>query len=580
MSTTDEKRKIKIPNLFRAIFMVYSWSPLEAIIKDVTYILITVIEMTSIGVGGRFIDETARILMNWDRFDLFTFFQTKSFKLLVTLTALQIALILVNNVKSYVIEVIYNKFHRIINYKIVDKISEENLQELEQNDFQELVVFVRNYSINNIIWAYENFSDTIQQSIRLVSSFALIYQNVGFYGIFLLVFAAPEVISNYTGLKNIAKYQNKTIRRKKFIDYINSLLIDINNFPELKVASLFDYFKDLVNSKSDKQDKGFFKKQAQRFKGKTLFSIVDQILFRGYAVFIIAVSVIKRLTIGQFKALYDYSTSCFDSAYNVMREIFMLKKNSIYIEKYFELMKYEGFGDLSSGTVILSGKTPRIEFDSLDFKYPVEQVKALENVSFSIEPGEKVAFFGGDGSGKTTLQKVLCGLYEITAGDYYIDNYSIRELARGELKKKFSLLEDDFVRYNFSIKKNIIVGKMRIHKERYEKVKKLTGVDKFMKKQGLDDDQILGKFFSGGREISPGYWQKLAIARTLYNDKQIYVLDEPFTYLDSKTAKVLLKRIIDFLGDDKTMIVISRHEDNIRMYDKIFYLKDGKVSKR
>ncbi|MBD3329866.1 hypothetical protein GF357_05225, partial [Candidatus Dojkabacteria bacterium] len=151
--TEDRVGKIKLPKLFKAIFMVYSWSPIEAAIKDVTFILITVIEMASIGIGGRFIDETVKILTNWNQFDLQSFFQTESFRLLLLLTGLQVALIIVNNIKSYVIEVVYNKFYRVIQYKITDKVSDVNLQEVEQNDFQQLVAFVQNYSVDNIIWA-------------------------------------------------------------------------------------------------------------------------------------------------------------------------------------------------------------------------------------------------------------------------------------------------------------------------------------------------------------------------------------------------------------------------------------------
>lgn len=98
-----------------------------------------------------------------------------------------------------------------------------------------------------------------------------------------------------------------------------------------------------------------------------------------------------------------------------------------------------------------------------------------------------------------------------------------------------------------------------------------------MKKESINEDQRLGKAFDKGVELSPGYWQRIAIARCLYHNRQIFILDEPFLYIDQEARRKLLKQIMSFVGRDRTLICISQDKDNTDLFDKVFALKKGKV---
>jgi ABC-type multidrug transport system fused ATPase/permease subunit len=152
-----------------------------------------------------------------------------------------------------------------------------------------------------------------------------------------------------------------------------------------------------------------------------------------------------------------------------------------------------------------------------------------------------VAFVGNSGSGKTSLVKILCGLFAITAGDYVVGGYSVRELARGELKNRVSVLFQDFVRYNFTLKRNIVLSRERkkVNQTLYEKAKKISEVDVFLEKENMSEEQVLGKFL-GTRELSPGHWQRLAIARMIYRNRDIMIMDEPFTFIDGPSRHLFL----------------------------------------
>jgi ABC-type bacteriocin/lantibiotic exporter with double-glycine peptidase domain len=171
-------------------------------------------------------------------------------------------------------------------------------------------------------------------------------------------------------------------------------------------------------------------------------------------------------------------------------------------------------------------------------------------------------------------------LYKIAAGDYVIGGYSIRELDRGQLKKKISAVFQDYVNYNFSVKRNITLAgeKDRVDEKLYKKVLKISGVGKFLKEEKISDKQILGKYFAGGREVSPGHWQRLAIARMLYRNRSVFIMDEAFLYIDGASRKQLMRDIIDFLGPERTLIYITQDRNNIKKFGRTFTLANGQIS--
>ena len=166
------------------------------------------------------------------------------------------------------------------------------------------------------------------------------------------------------------------------------------------------------------------------------------------------VAITRDYTIGTFKYLFDYIDKLYSSSWNVIWNSLMIKTNTLYIKDYFDFFEYQGFGDITSGNETLDPlAVPKIEFVNVDFRYPSSTSTALKNISFTIEPGEKIAIIGHDNSGKSTIAKLLCGLYMVGPGDILIDDVSIKNLSRGELKNKIAVVFEDFVKYNFSIAK-------------------------------------------------------------------------------------------------------------------------------
>jgi ABC-type multidrug transport system fused ATPase/permease subunit len=251
-----------------------------------------------------------------------------------------------------------------------------------------------------------------------------------------------------------------------------------------------------------------------------------------------------------------------------------------YADEFFSLVEWKGFGDVSHGDKKLPGGPLKLKMLNLDFAYPDQpDRKVLENISLEIKPGEKVVFYGGDSSGKSSLVKLLTGMYEILAGDYMIDKYSIRELERGELKSRISVVFQNFINYSFSLEKNIVIGSDRknIDRKLFKEVLKITGLNKLLKREDVGKKTRLGKYFADGTELSPGYWQRVAIARMLYRNKDIFIMDEPFTFIDSKSKSKMIKDIMDFVGDDRILIYITRSTEDLAKFDRVFYFEEGQL---
>lgn len=578
----DLVRGIRFPKartLYKTVSYVYSQDPVACAARDFAFIVQTGLDMYFIKLGGEFIDSTADILRDWDRFDPNRYFFTESFQFLALSLAIWILTKIVGNLRGFLKEKIYKKVIIQANYDMISKVSAENLQEVEQKEFQELITFVPSFAVDKIFETYDYFSEVVRHLITAISAFFILFGTMGSSVAILFIIAIPEPVFHYFADNKLRNFKLKEVKGIKMVNYLLGLALDIPSFAELRVNGIYSHIRKGYSKGDREYMDGTLREYRELYSENALTATIGQVLKYTYIIYILAVSIEKKLTIGHFKALYDYASTGYDSSYRVLRNSFIVYDNLSYTSEFFKFLEYEGFGDLISGDATLGSGTPQIRLENLDFEYPDDKIKVLENVNISIEPGERVAFVGGDGSGKSSLIKTLCGLYEIKAGDYTLNGLSVRELARGELKKELSVVFQNFVRYNFTIQQNITISgeKDRLNKTLYENVKKVAQVDQFMKKESLKDSQILGKYFPGGREISPGYWQRLAIARMLYRNKNIFIMDEPFTFIDGPSKVEILKNIMRFVGREKTLIYITQDTDHLRLFDKIYYIHQGRV---
>lgn len=574
------KLKQKISTLIKLLKFIYLNYTAPAILRDILFVCSTATEIYGITILGRFIDETTQILLNWKDFDLERYFRTESFFYLSVILILWLITKICTQLREFLYHVIYENSWEDAKYLLLAKVSSSNLEDVEKEEFQDMLTFVPAFSLARIMATYENFSSILSNIIRSITAGVILFGTMGWSVIILVLLVLPETVAIHRRRKDIRKYQDTETGKLKFLNYIDNLGLTISSFTELRVNNVYSYLKRRYMEEYDEYLSGYLKTQFNFSQDSILFSIIGQVLKFAYTIYALFRSISKRLSFGQFKAIYDYIEVVYSSTFNILNSFSLMSNNLAYLDEFFNLVEYEGFGDYSHGDIKLPKGTPKIEMKNLYFEYPDDPTtKVLKNINIEIKPGEKVAFFGGDGSGKSTMVKILTGLYRVNKGEYLMDGYNIKDLDRGVLKKKYAVTFQDFINYSFSLKENVVISGQRksVDMKLYDEVVKISRVKDFQKSDKVDDTSILGKVFPSGRDLSPGYWQRLAIARMLYRNKDIFLMDEPFTYIDDMSARDILSDIFDFLGKDKSLIYITRSLNNLNVFDRIYYFEKGKI---
>jgi len=217
-------------------------------------------------------------------------------------------------------------------------------------------------------------------------------------------------------------------------------------------------------------------------------------------------------------------------------------------------------------------------FEDVGFIYPGAERWAVRHLSFTLKAGEVVALVGENGAGKTTLVKLLTRLYDPDEGRILLDGRDLRDYGLDELRGSMGVIFQDFVRYNLPAGDNIAVGRIaaRDDHERIARAANRSQADEVIARLTGGYDQMIGKRFKNGVELSGGEWQKIAIARAYMREAEVLILDEPTAALDARAEYEVFRRFKE-LSAGKTAVLISHRFSSVRMADRILVLADGKV---
>jgi ATP-binding cassette, subfamily B, bacterial len=219
------------------------------------------------------------------------------------------------------------------------------------------------------------------------------------------------------------------------------------------------------------------------------------------------------------------------------------------------------------------------EFRNVSFRYPGSSRLVLNRLNFHLRPGERVALIGENGEGKTTIVKLLTRLYDPVEGQVLLDGVDLREYDLEDLYSEIGVIFQDFMRYEMTARENIAVGRidrMNDLELLQESARKSMAADVLRKlPSGLE--QMLGRRFDGGVDLSGGEWQKVALARAYLRDAQVLILDEPTSALDARSEYEVFKRFAE-LTTEKMALFISHRFSTVRMADRIVVLENGRIA--
>ncbi len=254
-----------------------------------------------------------------------------------------------------------------------------------------------------------------------------------------------------------------------------------------------------------------------------------------------------------------------------------LYEHNLFIRPYFKLMSLPSIiRDKQNPHEFAEINPPVIEFRDVSFTYPNGR-EVLKHVSFRIEPGDTVAIVGSNGAGKSTIIKLMCRFYDVTSGEILINGINLKDVKLSNWYAHLGTLFQDFMKYNFTIRENIMLGNPELKDEkRMHEAARKSGAYEFIKQFPKQFNQMLGKRFEDGEELSGGQWQKLAIARAFYQQAPVLIMDEPTSAIDAN-AEFEIFNNLETIYKEKILILVSHRFSTVRNANKIIVIDYGRI---
>jgi ATP-binding cassette subfamily B protein len=451
-----------------------------------------------------------------------------------------------------------------------------DLYQFEDSEFYDKMERARRQTVNRSVL----MSMVLEQ---LQDFITLLFLGAGilFFNPWLILILALAVIPNFLGeaffnAKQFSLTRSWTPERRE-LDYFRYLGVSYESAKEIKVFNLQDFISERFKKLADRyfiENKKIAIKRA--WVGASL-SLIGTLAYYGAYVFILIQTLNLLITVGTLTFLAGSFSRMRSMLQAFTVRITRIADSALYLQDLFDFFAIKpNISDHATAKVLPSNITKGIEFENVSFKYDGVEQYAIRNLSFKINPGEKIALVGENGAGKTTIVKLLSRLYDPTDGRILIDGVDIKDYKLSDLRNAVGIIFQDYQKLQMSVRENIAVGNIgelnnqdKIESAAYKSLAKEV-VESF--EPGYD--QILGKRFKSGVELSGGQWQKIAIARAYMRDSQILILDEPTSALDARAEHQVFLRFAELI-EDKIAVLISHRFSTVRMADKILFLEHG-----
>ncbi len=365
---------------------------------------------------------------------------------------------------------------------------------------------------------------------------------------------------------------------RRELDYLRYIGASDETAKEVKIFNLADFLATRFETISTNYYKANRKLAIQRASVGVALSAIGTVAYYGAYVYIILQTIGGAITVGKFTFLAGAFRQLQNYVQSIMSRFSSIADSALYLKDLFDFFAIEPTikanpGGLPFPEPLREGFT----LEQVSFKYPGSDGYALQNVSFHLRAGEKLALVGENGAGKTTLVKLLARLYEPSEGRILIDGVDIQAYNLTDLRRHIGIIFQDYIRFQMKVADNIAVGDiLEIDNDPLI----AEAADKSLARDVIDQlplkfEQVLGKRFKNGVDLSGGQWQKIALARAYMRDAQLLILDEPTAALDARAEHEVFQRFSELITG-KTAVLISHRFSTVRMADRILVLENGR----
>jgi ATP-binding cassette subfamily B protein len=522
------------------------------------------------------------------------------------LVALEIAVVIIGEVlaraSALVESLLGDLFSNLTSIRLMEHAATLDLQQFEDPAFYDQLERARRQTTSRIGLLAQLLSMG-QDTITLASlSFALL-----FYGPWLLLLLAIAVVPSFLGETRFAALEYSLLYRytpeRRRLDYLRYIGASDETAKEVQMFGLAPW---LI---------GRFSRISQRFyddnkrlsirKGivSTGLSFIGTAGYYGAYVVILLRAVYGTISIGTLTFLAGSFSRSRDLIQRLLLGASEIYEQCLYLKDLFTFFDMKP--SIVSKTKAITVPNPiqgGFVFENVGFRYPGSERWAVRDVNITLRPGERIALVGENGAGKTTLTKLVARLYDPTEGRILLDGVDLREYDLQSVRKTIGVIFQDFVEYDLRFDENIGVGeigKVREYLDRHEDLSSIANPQNIRHTEGIVPEsiiaasekslassllsrftegyqQVLGRRFENGVELSGGEWQKVALARAYMRDARVLILDEPTASLDARAEYEVFVRFSALIAD-RMAIIISHRFSTVRMAQRIIVLEQGKV---
>ncbi len=484
-----------------------------------------------------------------------------------------------SRVIDYSDTVLADRYTRYISVRVMRHASHLDLVSYEDPDFYDKLERARVQATDRLA-TIRMAGQLLQQLITTVT----LAGSILFYAPRLLLVLIAAVIPTFAGeshfaFLNYALTFSQTGARRQ-LDYLRILGASKDSAKESKLFGLGSFLTGRYEKVSDgilEQDVALAKR---KFWVTSLLSLFGTAGYYGTYAVVIYRTVLGMYSVGTLTFLAGAIAGASSNIQTLFSTFSGIADQALFVNDLLEFFKVEPV--VKSPPNALPAPRPireGFEFRNVSFAYPDTTRLVLNKLSFRLEPGERIALIGENGQGKTTIVKLLTRLYDPTEGQVLLDGIDLREYDLEDLCRQISVVFQDFMRYEMTAAENIGIGRVEENgnNRRIVEAARKSGVHEMIQSFPDGYQQMLGRRFEGGVDLSGGQWQKIALARAYLRDAQVLILDEPTASLDARAEHEIFERFAE-LTAGKMALLISHRFSTVRMADRIMVLEDGRIA--
>ncbi len=480
---------------------------------------------------------------------------------------------------SYFDTLLADRFTRHVSVRVMEHASRLDLASYEDPLFYDKLERARVQATDRISMI-QAMGAILQQAVMAISLAA----SICFFSPWLLVILIACVVPAFLGESHFAfqgyslNFRQTPARRQ--MDYLRVLGASKESAKELKLFGLGSFLTARYLQLSLDIYGQNVQLAKRRLKAGALLSLLTTAGYYGAYTYVIYRTVSGAITIGTLTFLAGAIAGASSNIQNIFSTFSSIADQALFLTDLLEFFAVNP--KVCSKPDALPVPRPIREgfvFENVSFSYPGSSRRVLDNLNFRLEPGARIALIGENGEGKTTIVKLLTRLYDPTEGRILLDGIDLREYNIEDLCRETGVIFQDFMRYEMRARDNIAIGRIESidNVESIRKAARKSMAEPVISRLPLGFEQILGRRFEGGVDLSGGEWQKIALARAYLRDAQVLILDEPTASLDARSEYEVFQRFAE-LTAGKMALLISHRFSTVRMANRILVLENGRIA--